>query len=276
MLALEYYGRAYRSTDYGASWTVISNFTSPGPYAPASQTQKFRGAAISGNGQYQIVTTGIFNYTYYTYLSIIFVSNDYGATWVTSKKTEEGSDNEWYSAAISSNGQVMLVTEGNVTYGQGGVWRSTNYGASWSFSASSNALGNPVDIAITADGVYAIIARYSNNYEPYLSKSPDQGVTWYNITAGASQNRWMRVAINDYLDLDIRAYALPNTNESTEYMYLAITDLSEVQEFSGLGTPGSKYYKSIANSDNGNYVLAGTSSGLFLSNDGGSTWITIT
>lgn len=276
MLALEYYGRAYRSTDYGASWTVISNFTSPGPLAPASQIQKFRGAAISGNGQYQIVTTGIFNYTAYTFQSLIFVSNDYGSTWFTSKRTEDGSENEWYSAAISSNGQIMLVTQGQLNYGQGGVWRSTNYGASWSFSASSSALGNPVDIGITADGVYSIVARYSNDYEPYLLKSPDQGVTWYNITAGASQNRWMRVAINDYLDLDIRAYALPNTNVSPEYLHLAITDLSEVQELSGLGTLGSKYYKSIANSDDGNYVLVGANNGLFLSNDGGWTWITIT
>ena len=285
MLALEYYGRAYRSTDYGASWTVISNFTSPGPYAPASQTQKFRGAAISGNGQYQIVTTGIFNYTYYTYLSIIFVSNDYGATWVTSKITSEGAGNEWYSAAISSNGQVMLVTEGNITFGQGGVWRSTNYGASWSFSASSNALGNLVDVAITEDGINAISARFSNDYYPFLIKSVDGGVTWSTITGWTgnyyvTQQTWMRVCINNYQNLDVRAWAIPNGRNfpppGPYYMFNITSGISTVTEdTSGTGL-GEKYFKSLANSNNGQYILVGTTSGLFISSNYGSTWTTIT
>lgn len=285
MLALEYYGRAYRSTDYGASWTVISNFSSPGPNSPASQTQKFRGAAISSDGQYQIVTTGIFNYTFYSYRSIIFVSNDYGATWSTSKMTEEGSENEWYSAAISSNGQTMLVTEGQLNFGQGGIWRSTNYGASWSFIASSYNLGNLVDIAITADGINAIAARYSNNYYPFLIRSADGGVTWDTITGWTgnyfvTQQTWQRVCINNYQNLDIRAWAIPNTRNFTPpgpyYMFNITSGISTVTEYtSGTGL-GEQYFEALANSNSGQYLLVGAYNGLFLSSDYGATFTTIT
>ena len=80
----------------------------------------------------------------------------------------------------------------------------------------------------------------------------------------------MRVAINFNGAAD--AYALPNTNSLTKNKY-KVPFLNTVI----LNTPlGAKYWKSVANSNNGQYVLLGANNGLFVSNDQGVTYTTIT
>jgi hypothetical protein len=287
MLAVEYYGRAYKSSDYGASWTVINNFpfpdSQPCPATPLSalQTLNFRGAALSGDGRYQVISTapiiyGTCSTTYYSYASI-FVSNDYGATWI-SRVTRSNDGAVFNSVAISASGQTVLATIGNLFIGQGLVIRSNNYGFSWSDTVNSFNVGNLVDIAITADGGQAIAARFSNDIietsaVPYLLSSYDGGVNWYNATFGDAQNYWMRVAINN--NGTPSAWALPNTTFPSS----ATKNLYEVQVFLNYTVPwtqiGPKFYKSVANSNNTQYVLLGANNGLFVSNDFGYTWTSI-
>jgi hypothetical protein len=275
MLAVEYYGRAYKSSDYGANWTAINNFPAPNMFVSALQTLSFRGAAISNDGQFQVITTAEQTFSDGTAYTIIFVSSDYGNNWFA-RRSSSFSGAIYEAAAISSNGQTILVAEGRSFIGQGSILRSTNYGVNWSTAANSINAGNLVDVAILADGSQAIAARFSNDIiesspSPYLLSSSDGGFNWANVTGGgaAAQQRWMRVAINTNGAAD--AYALPNTNSSTKNKY-KVPFLSTVI----LNTPlGEKYWKSVANSNNGQYVLLGANNGLFVSNDQGVTYTAI-
>jgi hypothetical protein len=286
MLAVEYYGRAYKSSDYGSTWTAINNFPFPtnNPCGlPILQTLSFRGAALSADGQYQVICTASTTYgtcgsgpSAFTYrYSTIFVSNDYGATW----SSRQFDSSEIYNAvAISANGQTILAAQGNQFIGRGLIRRSTNYGVNWSDGANSINVGNLVDVAITADGGHAIAARFSNDIIevspiPYLLSSYDGGATWYDATFGDAQNYWMRVAINN--NGTPSAWALPNTT----FPSLATKNLYEVQVFLNYVVPwtqiGPKFYKSVANSNNAQYILLGANNGLFVSNNYGYNWTAI-
>ena len=295
MLAVEYYGRAYKSSDYGVSWTAINNFpfptTQPCPETPfpALQILNFRGAALSGDGQYQVICTA--NTTYgtcisessqYTYgYNTVFVSNDYGATW-TARLNEQGAT--YNAVAISSNGQTVLVARGTLFVAEGQIIRSNNYGVNWSDTVNSLNTGQLVDVAITEDGLNAIGARFSNDYYPFLIRSVDGGVTWGTITGWTgnyfvTQQTWMRVAINNYQNLDVRAWAIPNSRNfgppGPYYMFNVTSGISTVTEYtSGTGL-GQKFFKSLANSNNGQYLLVGANNGLFVSSNYGSTFTAI-
>ena len=293
MLAVEYYGRAYKSSDYGASWTAINNFPFPditqpcggGIIFPPLQSLSFRGAALSATGQFQVISTAptyygscISNGKEYPHsYAAIFVSVDWGATW-DSRRSNYQDGIIYESVAISGTGETILAAVGTTVTGQGSIIRSTNYGVSWSNGVNSFNAGNLVDVAITSSGNQAIAARFSNDIIevsviPYLLRSLDGGITWANVTGGSSpQQRWMRVAINTYLGLDIRANALPNTNSSPKYINSCFDNLSQVVEMNQIG---QKFYKGIANSNDGDYVLAGAINGLFVSNDNGFSWTAI-
>jgi hypothetical protein len=289
MLAVEYYGRAYKSSDYGATWTAINNFPYPdtNPYGlPVLQTLNFRGAALSGDGEYQVISTSQTFYgrtisgdtTIDSFYTTIFVSDDYGATWSARKTDTAGTYN---AVAISASGQTVLAAVGTLFVGQGSILRSTNYGVNWSGAANSFNAGNLVDVAITADGNYAIAARFSNDIiefsaVPYLLSSSDGGASWYNATFGEAQKYWMRVAIYRVGDTFATAWALPNTtfpSSTTVYIYEVGIYLNYVTQWED--QPAAKFYKSIANSDDGLHILAGANNGLFRSNDGGFTWTAI-
>lgn len=291
MLALEYYGRAYKSSDYGANWTAINNFpfptTQPCPSTPfpALQTLNFRGAALSGDGQYQVISTAATTYgicSGYTYMyNTIFVSNDYGATWIA-RKNDQGL--VYNAVAISASGQTVLAATGTIFIGQGNILRSNNYGVNWSDASNSLDSGNLVDVAITEDGLNAIAARFSNDYYPFLIRSVDGGVTWSLITGWTgsyfvTQQTWMRACINNYQNLDVRAWAIPNSRNfpppGPYYMFNVTSGISTVAEYtSGTGL-GEKYFKSLANSNNGQYLLVGANNGLFVSSNYGSTFTAI-
>ena len=278
MLAVEYYGRAYKSSNYGGSWTIINNFPFPSinnPYGfSALQTLNFRGAALSGDGQFQVISTAedfygrvtISGSTIESYYNTIFVSNNYGVTW-TANDHELNQDGLFNAVAISANGQIVLAVRGRSVFGIGNVQRSTDNGANWS-QVSPNVPGNLVDIAILADGSQAIAARYSNNYYPYLLASTNSGATWSNVTGGGltAQQQWQRVSISINGAAD--AFALPNTNSSIMPKY-SVPFLSTVI----LHTPlGSKRWKAVANSNSGQYVLLGTTAGLWRSSDQGANF----
>jgi photosystem II stability/assembly factor-like uncharacterized protein len=278
MLAVEYYGKAYRSSNYGESWTQINNFPFPSinnPYGfSALQTLSFRGAALSLDGQFQVICTAEDFYGRITisgsviesYYNTIFVSNNYGVTW-TANYTELNQDGAFNAVAISANGQIVVAARGRSVIGFGDVLRSTNNGVNWS-QVSPSVPGNLVDIAILADGSQAIAARFSNDYFPYLLASTNSGATWNNVTGGGlnAQQQWQRVSISINGAAD--AFALPNTNSSVKPKY-RVPFLSTVI----LHTPlGSKRWKAVANSNNGQYILLGTTAGLWRSSDQGATW----
>jgi photosystem II stability/assembly factor-like uncharacterized protein len=286
MLAVEWYGRAYKSSDYGATWDPINNFPNPSIYCPppSLQTLNFRGAALSADGQFQVISTGPTKYEGCgSTLSTIFVSNNYGVTW-TAKETHADDGVSFNAVAISASGQTVLAVTGaiagNFFFGQGDVIRSNNYGANWFNTVNSFNAGSLVDVSITADGAYAIAARFSNDFNnlPYLLSSYDGGVSWYTAGGPEGQKQWKRVAIMKFAGIP-EAWALPNTNDAPTNLYRVEIYLNYVVLWEDQPAPTAKFYKSIAASENPNAIndciLIGANNGLYVSNDAGFTWTAI-
>ena len=152
-----------RSENYGSNWSI----TGPTP------GQDFETSAMSNNGQYQIAGNvgGVGAY----------VSSDYGASF-TLKTFGNGYVKYFASAAMSGSGQFMLMADeysnGDAT-DNGWVWRSTNYGLSFS---KVTALGRPASgtgdywKSVGFGGTYALAVSSDNVY-----RSTDSGASWINV-----------------------------------------------------------------------------------------------
>ena len=255
IIAVEAYGKAYLSSNYGVSFTQISYFG----------TNLFNSAALSSNGQFQMVLGGSGGTSY------VWVSINYGVNWNIVASDIYGG---YISCAIDSSGGTFLV--GGGAGGSAYIIRSTNQGANWTYVLSGSNYGlSTSDININATNGWAIAAWIGTNpSEGYLWKSSNSGASWSQITSGSAQNAWTVSILN------------------TTVSGLALYDLyspytSYIQSVTGPGpifmnTVGnllaspSLTWRDLANSDNGTYILAGTlNSGLYLSTDGGSTWIAL-
>jgi len=185
------YGAAYRSNNYGATFTQVVA-TSLGGSSRVINT------AMSKNGQYQFIAADDIP-------PFIYRSTDYGATWTIVATIYDVVD-----ITVSSDGRYAFVTSNNNSY-YGGIYRSTDYGASFTFVYRDFAKINNFTvlntdwrggISASSDGRYVIagltrtralvpinvyiqpgnIFLYtylSYGYAPgYLLTSSDYGVTW--------------------------------------------------------------------------------------------------
>lgn len=274
LLAVPSYGKAYKSSNYGAGWTEITNLPAPEAGLTPIQDLRFTAAAISSNGQYQILVHTPVVYSDNLDYSRIFVSSDYGVTWTARRvQTSYSYQNAAYSSvAISDNGTNILVGIGGMfsAYGYTEIWKSTNYGANWSLKSFASA-GNPVSLDMLANGSAAMVTRYSGQVYPRSYKSLDSGETWSEISGGGSlsQDLWRDNAVY-FKNGNPQAYALIH-GTSTQIRY--IDNLTTV---SSTSTSLFKDWRSISTDNTGTYVLAGSTSSMYRSIDGGASWLLIT
>jgi hypothetical protein len=152
-------GYLYTSSDYGATWTTRT------PYGYWNKV------AVSGDGRYMLALEGSYGTN-----GLVWKSGDYGVSWtqITNfpappNRIPYGSvtvnplqNQKWSGAALSSNGQIQYITSGQTIYTliAGGtytisvVWKSADYGATWSaidvYSSSSSRQDDSV-LCITTD-----------------------------------------------------------------------------------------------------------------------------
>lgn len=262
VVAVEAYGKAYLSTDYGATYNPIAYLG----------TNSFTGVAISSTGQYQMVTTASNSG------SNVYFSSSYGSvgTWSSVKSS---SSEYYFTCAMDSSASNLLVGAGtiNATIANGGspiVYKSTNTGSTWSNVGIASWLGSLVDINIYASGGYAIAANTGASSTGTVSPlflSGNGGTTWTAITGGSSPYRqWYRVVIPN--QTPTAAYAITYTdNASTSYIQ-KVTSLYVGPSISNLTSAGNRSWHSLAVSDSGTYILAGATTGVWLSTNGGSTF----
>jgi hypothetical protein len=280
MIATPTFGQAYKSSDYGVNWSAITSTVSYNGVTLTPGSGSFFDTctpSISGDGQYMILINTYPNgYPY----RCVFVSNDYGSSWVVSIVSPFEANIRYYGSSMSSNGAYMFVAK------DGEILRSTNYGSSWT-SVVADASVVFQDVKCLADGSKVIAAKTKsvNSGIPtnetlapdYLMTSSNYGSssTWSNITSGSgSLKAWGVCSINTYNSGT--GYGLYDTYATTfvyNPTYIGKTNLSS---YSDLTTAGLRIWLYISNSNNGQYVLAGTSIGLFLSNDYGVTFTQIT
>lgn len=185
------YAATYISNNYGATFTSAP--IGLGGYS------RFVNAAMSKNGQYQFVAADDIP-------PYIYRSSNYGVTWGIVAVIPDVVD-----IATSSDGRYVFVTSNNSNYYEGGIHRSTDYGATWTLiyrdfvkilntnvlntdwrggiSVSSNGryliAGLTRTRALVSVNVYDVITgvlRYTYRYVDYapgyLLTSSDYGATW--------------------------------------------------------------------------------------------------
>mgnify|MGYP001215204912 CR=1 FL=1 len=94
------------------------------------------------------------------------------------------SPKQWTGIASSSDGQTLCaVVKG------GGVWRSTDAGASWTEIATVGTAEEWIAVACSDDGAVIVAAVEGGG----LWKSEDSGTTWVDLGAAAGAKQWSAV-----------------------------------------------------------------------------------
>jgi hypothetical protein len=272
----------YKSSDYGVTWVQIPNNSFPAPPNYYTNNIYTSTVAISNNGQYQVIGTDLSRFTSnsfgggYELYFCIYVSNDYGSTWSLGNYQLYSSSlfGLYSQVTISANGQIILATaSGGITdvpYGQ--IYRSSNYGASFTAITSTLTANNGTSISISRDGGYAVASFGSSQSFGFLKYSQDSGTTWNNITNGSTPNRtWSSVATYDDAVSGTTAYATTTTSSNlVRVMNLETTPvITEVSP-----TKNCRFRLSVSNS--GQYIIVRDTVGIWRSANYGSTFNYIT
>jgi hypothetical protein len=246
MLAVEQYGKAYRSTNYGSTWSEITSLG----------ISSFRGAAISGNGSQMLISINSASID-----SIVKKSTDYGVSW-TNVLTGSYYDN-YNSCAIDSSGSNFYI---GGAAGSPYVYRSVNQGSSWFLVYStSNFSAFVSDINCTADGSKLVAPTFGQVNG--LLKSSDYGSSW--VTSGTS-NSWRSASVNNDIPAPL--------NIPTSYVVAEDTGYLQKSEGTSAHTntsAGVRAWRTVSNSNSGQYILAGAYNGLFLSTNYGSSFTSL-
>ncbi len=231
----------WRSTDRGATWTQR-------PSPPDFTNADPRRIRVSADGKFQLISdprTGS--------LGKIYKSGDYGATWTSQNLTTLRSTA--FALAMSATGQVQYVEVSGTSEGlhtnnnNGGVYRSTNYGATWAYVLSTDAVAY-----ISSDATGRIVAL-TTGFEVMTSR--DYGMTWITITmAGAT-------AVSVSPNGNIIWVGCVNQTSTTQLYYSDDYGLSFiVRNQAPTGSYVSTSYTSIAVNNDGT-IVAGGGAGYF-------------
>jgi len=184
--------------------------------------------------------------------SYVHISNDFGATWTT---TRPSGYECWdlCQVAISSDGSKVFLLLYN-----GGIYVSNDSGSTWT-QTNTNRLAWTT-IASSSDGRYVIAGQETTRY---LYKSSDYGQTWNQLTGADSFNgEWVSVDISD----DGQKLVATAYNNNLFTSADGGTNWTRRSAVSGTSTR-------VATSSNGNVIVASIYGSSFkVSTDSGATW----
>ena len=170
----------------------------------------------------------------------VFSSSDGGVHWTPISDPAQFGNESVTAIARTGNGTLMAATAS-------GIFRSTDLGKTW-----KRAKGSPLHIT----ALCALDRDVLAGTESGLFRSSDEGQTW--VTAGASDTKSsVRAILHADLTVALLAHSL-------------IVSADEGRTWSSRHLPFFTEVYDLAASRN--YLLAGTSRGVFHSEDGGETW----
>jgi hypothetical protein len=196
-------GQIYISNDAGATW------------APRATQGYWRSIASSADGTTLVAATSMFDGKMIVpgLKGFIYVSTDSGVTW-----TPRSAEGNWFSVAVSADGQKMVAAQYLVPYSFddieriAGIYRSTDRGVTWT-NLNVSLEGKKIEyntwfsVATSADGtkIVAVDQHYSALQEGRdredagygaLWTSSDSGKTWVIQAPPGMNRRWTAAAIS--------------------------------------------------------------------------------
>ena len=275
MMAASLQGPLMLSSNTGASFVDITT------RIRGNATEYFEGVGMSGNGQYVIVCyeTGVGG----AQTAQTKISNNYGAAGSWSVVTQAY---EYYiqGIAISNDGQYMYLSftaNGLAGY----VLRSSDYGVNWQLISVGTTYVR--DISCSSDGSTVVVTGAVPNYgAEYLTRgfmftSTNYGASYTGIETGNSYLRnWYRVG-QLYTSTSpsgygtVMIYYPPGTSQTafpTQTAPVGSNTLGSVVNGSISGMGERKFTDYAVGGTDGPYRLIGSTTGLFRSTNGGSTW----
>lgn len=212
--AVAYKGAVLKSTNYGDTWQDITN--------PNLTDTQVTAIAISSDGRYQLMATNG---------SFVYHSTDYGSSW---QQIGYFGLSDLRSIAISADGKYIVAVE-NVSGSSGGVFRSTDYGVTWTkILGNASSYGVPyLSSTMSADGRYHTLLASSLSVSPsQIYRSVDYGVTWRLTSVPGITNLYNmeRVAMSrsgKYQFIGTRSKRLlKSSNYGETWEYLDISNLN--------------------------------------------------
>ena len=169
IVVASYGGQMQRSTNAGATWTL----------APVNDY--FTGLASSSDGNYLTAVTN---------RGCVYISSNAGVSWTKVLTTPS----KLNTIALSSTGQYQYLTNsGNIS---GNIYKSSDYGATWTDATPSGTGSNLfyTDITTSSDG--SVIAASASGPGAGIIISTDSGTTWTRATLSPDPGSWSGIASN--------------------------------------------------------------------------------
>ena len=245
-------------SNFGVS---LSNFGTN--WVQTSAPQKYwKSVSLSASGQYQTAITNNYPGEY------IYISNDFGNTWIQKSEDVLGASlqKEWKSISLSASGQYQIAI---YEKRQGGgsdaflptyMYISTDFGNTW--TQSQNASEKTwTYVSLSASGQHQTAVTQND----YIYVSSDFGNTW-SQSQNAPQKKWNSVSLSSSGQYQTAAAK----NYPGDYIYIS-TDFGNTWTENTNAPKKTWYYVSLCAS--GQYQTAvAFNDYIYISTDFGITW----
>ena len=193
---------------------------------------------------------------------VVAIAGNYGTVWTqTSAPTSIG----WYAVGMSNSGQYQTAV-----VNAGGIYTSTDYGASWSIQTSGLPL-TPVywiSVAMSSDGAIQTACIFGGTGAASgIYQSPDSGATWTQNPSAPSAG-WSSVAMSS--DGAIQTACMYGVTGTAYGIYQLTTSGTWAQNTS----VSSADWANVAMSSDGTIQTAfiGFGGGIYISTNSGTDW----
>lgn len=228
----------FRSTDYGGSWTSVSNTS---------------GGQIAINSHDHIFVCGS---------DYVYRSTDNGETWI---QCAAGSSvpQEPLNIAISSTDRILVGAQGQFGYG---LYTSIDDGDSWTLIKQ----GGAPEVAVNPSG-YIFAGLDSGVY-----RSTNNGMTWMQVSLGLPVGTYgmtmvLRIAISSSGVIFCGVLYFEGPAPNPQYNWGVFRSTNNGNSWVSVGLTNA-YLADLAISSSGEVFAAFSGSGVYHSTDGGDTW----